>query len=476
MVAENSHLPRRERLVFWGLLALLAVAPVFWGGNRSAAWFFFGFVVALLSVLSLSLPAMTRSTVSRWPLWFAAVWLLYLGMQLLPLPLSLLARASPVAAAIHGAVPKGWNCLSLAPGAGVALTLLSFTFVQVYCLARRHLGRSDRIRILLWTITLAATAQALYGSVMMLSGIEWGAFEAKTVNRGVATGTFVNRNHLAAYLGLGLAAGIGLMLAESGGAAEGHWRQRLRGWLAVLLGPKLLLRSLLAVMVIALVLTRSRMGNIAFCWALTISGFCWLGLRPRANRRAALLFFISLVAVDILILSRYFGLDTVVERVQQTELHKEVRALVFADLVPGIRTHGIIGAGLGAFPSVFTATQTATLPERYDHAHNDYAEFLIEVGVVGLLPLALFTGWHLRRALQGLARHRRALPAGLSFTVLFALVALATHGLADFNLRIAAIPLTLMALLGSLAGCAAPLGKRSSGYSRQGIITAGTHP
>ncbi len=477
MIAEQPRLPRRERLVFWGLLALIAVAAVPWGGNRSAAWLFYGFVAALLSVVSLSLPTTARVAVSRWPLRFAALWLLWLGVQLLPLPLSLLARLAPVAASIHGAIPGGgWNCLNLAPGTGTTLTLLSLALVQVYCLARQHLGRSDRIRTLLWTVTLAAAAQALYGSLMMLSGIEWGAFAAKAVNRGLATGTFVNRNHLAAYLGLGLAAGIGLMLGESVAGSAGHWRQHLRRWLAVLLGPKLLLRALLAVMVIALVLTRSRMGNIAFSGALMISGGCWLLLRRHANRRAALLFFISLVVIDGLILSRYFGLDAVVERIQQTQLQTEERALIFADLVPVIRVHGLLGAGLGAFPSVFTASQTAALPGRYDHAHNDYAEFLIEVGIIGLLPLTLFTGWHLRRALLGLAQHRRSMAAGLSFTVLFALIALALHGLVDFNLRIAAIPLTLMALLGSLAGCAPPTKMGSPDQLRLATITGATRP
>ena len=46
----------------------------------------------------------------------------------------------------------------------------------------------------------------------------------------------------------------------------------LSGWLKLMLSSKIRLRVYLAVMVIALVLTRSRMGNIAFFTSLALAG------------------------------------------------------------------------------------------------------------------------------------------------------------------------------------------------------------
>ena len=306
--------------------------------------------------------------------------------------------------------------------------------------------------MLLWVIAAAAAAEATYGAMMTLSGIEWSLLEPKVYGRGLATGTFVNRNHLAGYLCLGLASGIGLMLSEPSPLGSSDWHSRLRRWLTLLLGPKLLLRALLAAMVIGLVLTRSRMGNAAFTVALAVAATAWLLLRKGGNRKTAMIFFISLIAVDVLIVSRYFGLEALVQRVQQTELQQEGRVLVFTDLLPVADTHKIVGAGLGAFPEAFAAQQTVQVRNRYEHAHNDYAEFLIELGTIGVLLLALFVAWHLLRCWQLIRDPDSRRRAGLAFSVFFALIALAVHGLTDFNLRIPAIPLTLMVLLGSLAG------------------------
>ncbi len=84
---------------------------------------------------------------------------------------------------------------------------------------------------------------------MTLSGVEYGFFMEKEHYRGVATGTFVNRNHLAGYLEMALALGIGLLMADLGGKKALNWRQRLRGFAESLLSSKIRLRVFLAVMV-----------------------------------------------------------------------------------------------------------------------------------------------------------------------------------------------------------------------------------
>ena len=71
-----------------------------------------------------------------------------------------------------------------------------------------------------------------------------------------------------------LSIGIGLMLARLDDAPVVHtnWRSRVVQASAFILSPKMRLRLLLVVMVIALVLTRSRMGNAAFFAAMLIVG------------------------------------------------------------------------------------------------------------------------------------------------------------------------------------------------------------
>ncbi|WP_200856570.1 hypothetical protein, partial [Klebsiella pneumoniae] len=85
-----------------------------------------------------------------------------------------------------------------------------------------------------------------------------------------ASGSFVYHNHLANFLMLNLCLGFGLLIAELNHQTTQGWRNTLKKLLAILLSDKAFIRLGLVIMVIALVLTRSRMGNIAFFVALSI--------------------------------------------------------------------------------------------------------------------------------------------------------------------------------------------------------------
>jgi hypothetical protein len=145
------------------------------------------------------------------------------------------------------------------------LFLLAFLTLVLVRSKRRGL-------MVLHTLVLAGLLQAIYGSLMMLSGTEWGFFAPKEFGRGLATGTFVNRNHYANLLVMSLAAGFGLLLAQMNLRGASNMRQRLRSFLQAALGPKARLRIFMVITVIALVLTRSRMGNASFFAALTFVG------------------------------------------------------------------------------------------------------------------------------------------------------------------------------------------------------------
>ncbi|WP_198265036.1 hypothetical protein [sulfur-oxidizing endosymbiont of Gigantopelta aegis] len=143
---------------------------------------------------------------------------------------------------------------------------------------------TQRLRLFAWVIVISGVFQAVYGSVMTLSGIEYGFFVEKDTYRGVATGTFVNRNHLAGYLEMSLAIGVGLLISTLYETQAGNWREFFRRILGSILGGKIRLRIALALMVIALVLTHSRMGNSAFFISLTLMGILYLVLVKKPPR------------------------------------------------------------------------------------------------------------------------------------------------------------------------------------------------
>ena len=112
-----------------------------------------------------------------------------------------------------------------------------------------------------------------------------------------AFGSFSYHNSLANYLMMTLALGIGLLLAgvEGGMAPMRGWRQRTAALLSFVLSPAMRLRLILVLMVIALVLTKSRMGNVALLLAIVALGVPLLYRAGRLSRRGLWL-LLSIVA------------------------------------------------------------------------------------------------------------------------------------------------------------------------------------
>jgi O-antigen ligase len=96
------------------------------------------------------------------------------------------------------------------------------------------------------------------------------------------------------------------------------------------------------------------------------------------------------------------------------------------------------GSGLGTFADVFQRYQGEGLVGFVDHAHNDYAEAFVELGMAGIAAIFLVAvavaGRWTAIARGELSRSLGTLQVAAGFSVL----ALAGHGLFDFNLHIPA--------------------------------------
>lgn len=474
----RGHLPASrtvaDRWLFAATLAFLAWLPLPWGSHRPWATDLLVLVAALLLALRLLFMSAGRIPVPHgvarqlfWPMLWWLLWLTWIGVHLLPVDAATLARWSPAAAQLYDdsarllgspLVPR----LSIAPSQTIDAWLLSAGLCCLYALIVLSCC-GDRVRMgqVLGVIVASGLFQALYGSLMTLSGLEWGFFEVKEHYRRVATGTFVNRNHLAGYLELAGAAALGLILADLGGRGTPRtWRQRLADLIALLFSAKMRARLALIVMAVALVLTRSRMGNIAFVASLCVCAMGFILLRHRHYALRAFALFASVVAVDILIVSNWYGLERVIERIEQTDLNTDSRAVFLRHAPPAVDAYWTAGSGPGTFAVAFSPFRTAELRPYFDHAHNDYIEFLVETGVVGLSLLAAFVLAHVLHALRTLIRRRRRMAAAVSFSALMGMLAIAIHSTADFNLQIPANAATLLTLMALAASCSSASRRR----------------
>lgn len=447
-----------DSVLFIGFLALLVWLPMPFASNHAWAWAIMEVWIFALS--GVWLWKFLRSEVSltpvfiksRWILILLTVWLIYLLFQITPLPYAWVAQLSPQATYLHSlafsdlTLPK-FITLSVDPHLTAIALLKSVSYVLLFGLTLLLINSEYRLRWLAYILVFSGLFQALYGSLMTLSGLEYGFFHHKTVGTGVATGTFVNRNHLAGYLEMCLAVGIGLLIAQLEDTSNTNWRGRLRSWLNWILSSKMRLRLYLVVMVIALVLTRSRMGNTAFFSSLLIAGLLGLILSRHATR-ATISLLASLIVIDLLIVGTWFGIDQVKQRLEQTSFATESRDEMDIYVLRSYwDDYFLTGSGLGSFYSVFPKYREADIHDYYDHAHNDYLEIAAETGLIGFTLLGSTVIFSLGMALVAQYRRHNALCRGMAFSAIMGIFAMLIHSTVDFNLQIPANAATFMIIL-----------------------------
>ena len=454
MLGEHSQ-PSHDCFIYIGFLILIAWLPLPMGSNRPWAWSIMEIGAYLLAVFWLT--AFVFNQVSITPVFrksalviaLFVLWLMFILFQLAPMPDPIIAQISPLSAnyaASYPIFPPGAHSLSVDPYATIAAFLKSLAYVLFFCLALLLVHSRRRLRQLAYVLILSALFQAVYGSLMTLSGLEYGFFIEKYVSWGLATGTYINRNHLAGYLGMCLAVGIGMLIASLDTGESYTWKQRLRKLLQLFLSPKARLRLYLVMMVIALVMTHSRMGNTAFFASIFIAGGLGLLLSRHATRSTILL-LTSLIIIDIFIVGTWFGIEKVAERIEQTSLARESRDEVDEYAIAQWKDYKIIGSGAGSFYAVFPKYRQQDVPGVYDHTHNDYLELLTEGGVVGFTLLGLAVILTSGAAIIAQYRRKDPLMRGASFAAMMGISSILIHSTVDFNLQIPANAATFMLIL-----------------------------
>lgn len=452
------------------LLLLLCWAPVPVASNRAQPLALLVMGVGVLMILLLcecrlqSHRAWARLRAIRWPLGLLTGHVLLVHLHVLPLPFALAEWISPQRATAHLDAAQGlneaaaaWLTLSVSPADTLIAAQHSLVYLAIFASTVVLVRTRADARLLGGVLVFSGCLQALLGVSLHASGVEVRLFDF-VYGFADVQGTFANRNHLAAYLVMCLSVGVGLMLSrfeEAGAPSVPNWRARLAAVLHFLLGPGMRLRLLLVLMVVGLVLTRSRMGNASFFIALLLVGllalWAWKRMAP-----VTLALIASLLVIDVVLIGHWVGLDRVVERMEQTALLREDRRgeetleerQVASTLgLQTVREYPWLGAGARTFETMFPQYREPGIQGRYQHAHNDYLEIASDTGLIGFALLAGVVLTSAARALRVLRTHRSRLARGLAFASLMSIVAMAVHSSVEFNLQIPAVALTFCVML-----------------------------
>ncbi len=396
-------------------------------------------IVAVAGVLTKGRPAPRLSPWIRWP---ALLLPAYAVFQVIPLPAGLAgwlspARADHLDALARAGQPMAFAPISVNPAAtlqvAITMTACLLIILTVRELAWRHLDGQWALAV---PLAILAAFQGALGLLQYF--LAW--------PNGVARGTYVNRNHYAGLLEMALP--FALLYAVSVLRERRSPRESPLGPVAKA-APFLVMASLILA---GIVYSFSRMGYLSTFIALFVIGAVPFGARLSPGRRSLAIGSVAVLIVLALVLLPPSRLILRFADLTATDtLTSEGRVELYRESVPLIAAYPVFGCGLGGFESAFRKFKKSEPLLRDDYIHNDYLQYLAELGVAGFALAAVLLGGLAAKAWRAAAAPDPATRwLGLACTA--AMTAILLHSFADFNLYIPANAMTLSWISGIASG------------------------
>lgn len=441
-------MPRLKQQTFISFCFLLFCLPLPLATHRAWAWSVMEVWVAVQTLLLIFIYYRNfpwqRVKQFAWLLVPLCLFQVWVAIQTLPMSTVWMSWLSPNALFAYRLANSTDFTLSLDRYAtnvgllkGVAYTLFTFNTILL-------VNNVDRLRTVLYVLVASGTFQAFYAALEILLHVkETWVFGMEQGDR--ANGTFVYHNHLANYLMMTLCMGTGLIVSQLHQSESGSWHIRLKRWISAVLATKMIVRLCLVVMVIALVMTRSRMGNMAF-FSVTLIGGIVAFLFYKNRPRALTVLIISLLAIDTFIVGTVFGLDKVKDRLEATSTASETRDQVVEWSLNLIKDYPFSGTGLGSFYGVFP-NYTQYNIGYYNFAHNDYIQFASEVGIPATMLLGGMVLFALCLSFKVIRTRNSKTLKGTALGCFMAIIGMLIHITVDFNLQAPANAMTFILIL-----------------------------
>ena len=417
--------------------AVLAASLFFGGGARRGLISDIVPILLSCALITLAYPQVrARLSEDRFFQALLVAGLVLIIAQFIPLPPSVWGafpgRGEIINLYAQSGVSPPWASLAIRPGEA-ARSALSILPGLALCLAAITLDANQR-RNLIFIAIAVALLNAPIGMLQLLGGTSSILYFYDVTNIGSAVGFFANRNHYAAlfFCVIPFVAAIFVSKKQFSGAPA--WMIGAICIIIFLLGLSIsgsrsaLVLGAASLLASVLYVGRAQIGEIMkgrFAWAT-----------------------VAVAAVAMIPLGLGVGLLTILQRFEAEDIADDGR-LTFAKVtLDAISAYFPVGAGLGSFQQIYQLREPAnTVTEAIvNHAHNDWLEIGLELGVAGWLLGAAFVVWVVRQMVRAAGREggeAQLMRAGL---VLIALLLM--HSIWDYPLR----TLALSALLGLSCG------------------------
>ena len=462
-----------EKVAYRIYMFVLLVSPILFGAVHTYAYTLmsFGILTASFLVLISNFQKEPQSgsfqlKIPRTSLNFMfVVLLIFMVIQIIPLPASLIKTLSPEAwnigqnslpasRVVEDSISKDWLGFSqyYYP---VRMSIVRFCVYALFFLGFiQLLNSTKRIENTVLLILLLCCVEAIYGLVQTFSGSGYILWYKKSHNMREITGTYINRNHFAGLMAMGMslaAAYTAALFRRSRSREQSFFRRSgLRARFLQFLSEEQRLSkrtwSLFCgvTLGIGLIFSASRGGIIGGAGALLCMGmmfFLKTKLRPKGYVLLVLFLIISVYAL-------HMGVEYPVERFERIGQDWTARERYAQKTMDLFADYRLFGVGIGNFVHAYPKYQSEEDKKGLiRHAHNDWAQFLAEAGLIGLVLMVAGISGYIFRTISQWKKRNDSFTVCLGTAPFAALTAMAIHSFADFNLHIPANFLMLVAIM-----------------------------
>lgn len=407
------------------------LSALLFGSVESWSMALIGFITAITFIIAV-LKLKDLNGISREKGIFLSLilFLLYTTFQLIPLPVLFLSMAHSEiknVVTISPAVTPAFHSISVYPFATEKGLSHLFVYAMAFSIpAFGMINGKERIYTPIKILSFCGFALALFGIIQFATWngkIYW--FRELTQG-GSPFGPFVNRNHFAGFVGMIIPLSLGI------------------AFMSRTIEKKVMYAFLSVVMAIALFFSLSRGGIISFLGGIVIFSLVVFTKTLSKKRLIPVFFFLAVLAVYLF----FLGMSPVIERFASTEVSNEQRLVAWQGVISAFKDYPLFGSGLGTFEYVFKVYKPGGLYLLWDHAHNDYLELLLEVGIIGVVIAGLFFFFVIKAIIKAdLSDRRIYLKAGF----LGSITTIVIHSVFDFNLQIPSNAMLFFLMLGMAA-------------------------
>lgn len=378
-----------------------------------------------------------------------------LVVQLIPLPSVLFAVLSPATRDLYQTAAQVTQSaieshpISLDPAATLAKLLQYTAYAMIYLVVTNNVRTRTLFSAVLYAIFISGVFQGIYGLYEFLSGHQQIFAYKKIYNTDVATGTFINRNHYAAYLEMSLPLLITVVTGRFAPlrSFRGNIFVRLSHALETQGSQVLLLAFMIVLVAVSLIFSLSRSGiTFAIVSLMTFFLLYWKA-RESLTRKALLTLSIAATVA----LAVWIGLNPVIERFLKLPENWELEGArwdVWKDTFSMFLHFPLAGTGAGTFEQIFPMYRTFAVHVVYDYAHNDYLQFLSETGLLTLFLMIAVVDLILSRLHKILFKRQLNRLGIVQLGAFCSLLSIALHSLTDFSFQIPAVAVAACVIVG----------------------------